>query len=195
MQVDRHTWRMPMDLYTWGQLLTLSLMAIAVGMDAFSVGLGLGTIGLRLRQIAKIGIIFGIAHMLMPLVGIVFAHILSRYIGIFAAYVGGGLLFLLGTHMLYTAVFLEQGKREVPLSVLAIFIFALGVSIDALSIGFSLGLFSVNTWLTIALFGLAGMSMTWAGLLIGKHVGAALGTYGEALGGIVLIALGLKLMI
>ena len=50
-----------------GELLTLSIMAFALGMDAFSVGLGMGMIQLRFRQILYIGLVIGIFHMFMPL--------------------------------------------------------------------------------------------------------------------------------
>ena len=53
-----------------GEIITLVLMAFALGMDAFSVGLGMGMFNLRLRQILKIGITIGLFHVWMPLVGI-----------------------------------------------------------------------------------------------------------------------------
>ena len=50
-----------------GEIVTLLLMAFALGMDAFSVGLGMGMFKLRLRQIFKIGITIGLFHVWMPL--------------------------------------------------------------------------------------------------------------------------------
>ena len=38
------------DLFI-GELITLSIMAFALGMDAFSVGLGMGMVKLRKKQI------------------------------------------------------------------------------------------------------------------------------------------------
>ncbi|MDR6120978.1 putative Mn2+ efflux pump MntP [Bacillus sp. SLBN-46] len=56
-----------------GELLTLVIMAFALGMDAFSVGLGMGMYKLRLRKIFEIGITIGIFHVWMPLVGLLTA--------------------------------------------------------------------------------------------------------------------------
>lgn len=184
-----------MDLFSWGQLLTLMIVAFAVSMDAFSVSIGIGTVGVSQKHMMKISLVFGIAHVFMPLFGIFLAHMVSRYIGVFSAYIGGGILCLLGIHMVYASLFGERLERGIPFHSIAIVLFALSVSIDALSIGFSLGLFSVNTWLTIILFGLTGMIMSLCGLLIGRHVGDWFGSYGEAIGGIVLIALGIKLIV
>ncbi len=184
-----------MDLFSFGQLLTLMIVAFAISMDAFSISIGIGTIGISRKLIVKISIIFGLAHVLMPLIGILFAQMVSRYIGIFSSYIGGGVLCVLGVHMVYTGLFGARMDRSIPISSIAIMIFAVSVSIDALSIGFSLGLFSVNTWLTILLFGFIGMSMSCFGMVLGKHVGNLFGSYGEAIGGIVLVILGLKLIV
>jgi putative Mn2+ efflux pump MntP len=184
-----------MDLITWGQLITLMIMALAISMDAFSIGIGVGMVGVRLRHILKISITIGAFHFIMPLVGILIGHFLSRYIGSFATFVGGVLLIILGAHMLWSSLFGKEGVTGVPSRGIPLLLFAFSVSIDALSIGFSLGLFSVNTWLTIALFGFWGTIMTMLGLLLGRNVGSWLGEYGEAFGGMVLLALGFKFLI
>lgn len=184
-----------MDLFSWGQLLTLMIMAIAISMDAFSLGVGVGTIGIRHRHMLKLSFVIGLAHLLMPLVGILSAQVLSRYVGIFATYIGGGLLIIMGLHMLWSAFSGVKLVRFVPIHGIALFVFAFSVSIDALSVGFSLGLFSANTWLTVILCGFWGMTLTMLGLLIGKHVGYWLGRYGETLGGLVLCILGLKFIL
>lgn len=52
-----------------GEILTLSIMAFALGMDAFSVGLGMGMAKLRNSQMLQIGVIIGLFHVIMPLFG------------------------------------------------------------------------------------------------------------------------------
>ena len=61
-----------------GEIVTLILMAFALGMDAFSVGLGMGMYKLRLRKIFNIGITIGLFHVWMPLLGLVAGKFLSR---------------------------------------------------------------------------------------------------------------------
>lgn len=52
-----------------GEVFTLSLMAFALGMDAFSVSLGMGMASIRLKQIVKVGLTVGLFHIWMPLIG------------------------------------------------------------------------------------------------------------------------------
>lgn len=47
---------------------------------------------------------------------------------------------------------------------------------------------------TILLFGLFSMVLTWVGLFVGRHFQQWLGSYSEALGGSILLAFGLKLL-
>lgn len=64
------------DLFI-GELITLSIMAFALGMDAFSVGLGMGMVKLRKKQIFYIGFIIGLFHVIMPLAGMAAGNMLS----------------------------------------------------------------------------------------------------------------------
>nr|WGE04878.1 manganese efflux pump [Bacillus subtilis] len=77
----------------------------------------------------------------------------------------------------------------------SLLLFAIGVSLDSFSVGLSLGIYGSHPFLTITLFGLFSMMLTWLGLLVGKQVQSWLGTYSEALGGIILIVFGLKLLL
>ncbi len=80
---------------TFGEFMTLLLMAIALGMDAFSVGLGMGMIKLRLRQIFYIGVTIGVFHIFMPLGGMAVGKVLSQEFGSIATLIGGLLLVML----------------------------------------------------------------------------------------------------
>lgn len=56
---------------TFEQLIPLIIMAFALGMDAFSVSLGMGMMTLKIRQILYIGVTIGIFHIIMPFIGMV----------------------------------------------------------------------------------------------------------------------------
>src|SRR5699024_12744643 len=62
------------------EIISLIFVAIALGMDAFSVSLGMGMQQLRLKKIMKIGLVFGLFHVVLPFIGIVFGNILSAQI-------------------------------------------------------------------------------------------------------------------
>ena len=64
---------------TFEQLIPLIIMAFALGMDAFSVSLGMGMMALKIRQILYIGVTIGIFHIIMPFIGMVFLAVLGHF--------------------------------------------------------------------------------------------------------------------
>ncbi|RUQ31623.1 hypothetical protein ELQ35_03960 [Peribacillus cavernae] len=168
-------------------------MAFALGMDAFSVGLGMGMFKLRLKQVFFIGLTVGFFHIWMPLLGIVAGRFLSSQFGTFASYAGGILLLILGLQMFISGIKGDEGSLLAPVG-MGLFIFALSVSLDSFSVGLTLGIYGAKTVLSIACFGFAATILTWLGLLAGRKVQGLFGVYSEVLGGSILFAFGLKLL-
>jgi manganese efflux pump family protein len=178
----------------WGQIFTLLIVAVALGMDAFSLGIGLGMNGLPLRRGVWLSFSVGFFHMLLPLVGILLGKVLSVMMKDIAAVVGGGMLCALGIHMLVHVWKREEEKSASVHSAVSVFLFSLSVSVDSLSAGLSMGLFEVNVLVAVALFGLFGALMSGMGVLMGRYVGDWIGVYGETLGGVILLLLGSKFL-
>ncbi|AYA78175.1 hypothetical protein DOE78_23765 [Bacillus sp. Y1] len=177
-----------------GEVITLIIMAFALGMDAFSVGLGMGMFRLGLRQILKIGITIGLFHIWMPLLGMIAGRFLSEQFGAFAAYCGGGLLIVLGLQMLWSCFREDDSSFITPVG-FGLLVFALSVSLDSFSVGLTLGIYGAKTFLVLTCFGIGATILTWLGLLVGRKVQGWLGTYSEALGGTILLAFGIKLLL
>lgn len=177
-----------------GELLTLLLMAFALGMDSFSVGLGMGMFKLRMKQIAYIALTVGLFHVLMPLVGMMAGRFLSDQFGAYATYAGGLLLILLGIGMFISGLKGESESMIAPVGI-GLFLFAISVSLDSLSVGLTLGIYGARTFLTVSLFGIVAMLLTLCGLLLGRKVQGVLGVYSQLLGGSVLMAFGIKLFL
>jgi manganese efflux pump family protein len=178
-----------------GELVTLILMAFALGMDAFSVGLGMGMFKLRLRQIFKIGITIGLFHVWMPLLGMIAGKFLSEQFGTIATYIGGALLLLLGLQMVWSSFKNEEESSVMAPIGFGLIVFAFSVSLDSFSVGLTLGIYQAKTILVLLCFGIAATILTWSGLIIGRKVQNWLGKYSVALGGSILLAFGLKLLI
>lgn len=89
----------------WGELFTLLMIGTALGMDAFSLGIGMGMRGIRLLTIAKVSLTIGLFHIVMPLIGIGLGLFLTAYVGNIASYIGGFILVALGLHMLWDSLF------------------------------------------------------------------------------------------
>jgi putative Mn2+ efflux pump MntP len=180
-------------LATMAEWMTLLFMSVALGMDAFSIGLGMGMLSLRFNQIFKIGITIGLFHMLMPLAGMTIGKQISLHFGNIAAIIGGVLLVILGVTMIRSSFSSDDEPFVQPVGI-GLLVFALSASLDSFSVGLSLGIYGAKTWLTILMFGMMSMFLTWAGLIMGKKVQKWFGSYGEAFGGCILLAFGVKIL-
>lgn len=178
-----------------GQWFTIFAMALALGMDAFSLGIGIGLRGIRLLHILRISAVIAAFHFIMPLMGMFTGKYVSVLLGDIALIAGGVLLVLLGSHMIYSAVRGEAAQPFDHTTTFGLILFALSVSIDSFSVGISLGLLSSDLLLTILIFGIIGGMMSVIGLLLGRKVSAGMGEYGEAVGGAILLAFGLKFLL
>jgi manganese efflux pump family protein len=181
--------------WVMGQFLTILIMAIALGMDAFSLGIGIGMKGIRLLDILKISSVIGIFHVFMPLMGMFTGQYVGSLLGDVATAMGGLLLILLGSHMVYSSLRGESFPSFDHRTLWGLFVFSLSVSIDSFSVGVSLGMFSTDIVATVLLFGVFGCLLSIAGLLLGRRMGGIAGEYGETLGGIILLVFGLKFLL
>ncbi|HLS20072.1 MAG TPA: manganese efflux pump [Bacillota bacterium] len=169
---------------------TLIIMAFAVGLDAFSVSLGLGMQSLRKRHIFFIGCLFGLPHIVFPLLGLLLGKKLSTEIGQYTIIIGSLLLITIGLQMIFSSFNYEAKQLLLPTTT-RLLMLAFTVSLDSFPIGLSLGLSGAKIFLTLMLFGISSTILTWFGLLIGRKVHHFFGVYSEMLGGSVLCTLGL----
>ncbi|MGG1688829.1 manganese efflux pump [Heyndrickxia ginsengihumi] len=176
------------------ETITLMVMAFALGMDAFSVSLGIGMSKLRMKQMFYIGLTVGIFHVIMPFFGIIAGKFLSHTFGMIAQYVGGILLIILGIQMM-AFVFKKEETSIIKPEGLGLIFFALSVSLDSFSAGLSLGIYGARTIVVVVCFGIVATILAWLGLLIGRKVHGLLGMYGEVLGGMILFIFGVKLLL
>lgn len=172
---------------------SILFVAFAVGMDAFSISLGMGMQQMRLKRIAWIGIVFGFFHMFMPLVGILIGQKLSSQIGHYTLLLGSILLIAIGAQMIFSS-FMHTFRRVAEPVGIGLVILAFSVSIDSFSVGLSLGLSGVRVVFVLVVFGLVSLFLTWFGLGIGRKVHKYLGVYSEILGGSILCAFGLNIL-
>jgi putative Mn2+ efflux pump MntP len=176
-----------------GQLITIIMIALALGMDAFSLGISLGLRGLSQRNMWILSLLVGFFHVLLPLIGMGIGYFLGKYIREIAVLVGGGMLCYLGINMLWNSLKTHQEQLQIIVySISSIFLFALSVSIDSLSAGVSWGLFAQDQWIALLFFGISGIIMSAIGLGLGKYMGTWLDGYGEIIGGVILLVLGIK---
>lgn len=171
------------------ELFNILLIAVALSMDTFSLSLGLGTYNLPKDKILKISITVGIMHFLMPFLGDMIGDKIVSFFSLnHNFFLGCILLFIAGNLLLEIR---KEEKINLDLSLVGIFLFAFGVSIDAFSTGLGLSAITQNKMQAMLIFSIVSFIFTWIGLHIGKIASERLGKKASILGLILLIYLGI----
>jgi manganese efflux pump family protein len=183
-------------------ILSLFAIALALAMDAFAVALGAGLTLERLggRHLFRLGFHFGLFQALMPIIGWLAGLTVQRWIASYDHWVAFGLLALVGGKMIHEACAeREAAKERDPTRGLTLILLSVATSIDALAVGLSLAMLQVSIWLPALVIGLVAGALTVAGMLLGRRIGLRLGAlWGprvEIAGGLILIAIGLKILL
>lgn len=199
-------------------MIEVVLLAIALAMDAFAVAIGLGAKSQKqskqylLRLAIYTGLYFGIAQGVMPLIGYLLGAALLGWLAAAAPWIGGFILIGLGSKMLYE-MFFGDGEEVVDKALhinsetvsvndnlkkninhRTMFTLAIATSIDAMAAGFTLNLLALNAWLACFIIAIITAIFSVFGVYLGKKSGTYLEDKAEALGGLVLILIGLKVM-
>lgn len=178
------------------QFLPLLLMAAALGTDAMSLSVGIGLRGVTLREVLRLSAVIGLFHVLMPLIGAWGGRYLGQVAGAPARWVGAAVVAFIGVRMIRDCLANGDGNKcQYILAGFPLLVLAVSVSIDALTVGFCLGTWGFNIFAAAALFGLFGAAMTAAGLLFGTKIGRLIGDRGGVLGGCVLVALAVHMLL
>ena len=91
----------------------------------------------------------------------------------------------------------EKNDNEIknPLDNKLLVMMAIATSIDALAIGVSLAFLGVNIWTAILLIGITTGLFSFAGVYIGRFFGCRYKSKAEFVGGFILFAMGLKILL
>jgi len=174
------------------------LIAIGLSMDAFavSVTLGLSVKKLSFKEYIIPGLYFGFFQAFMPLAGFFAGTLFTEKISTFEHWIAFGLLSIIGGKMIIESFSKEEEKNdENKFAFFNMLLLAIATSIDALAVGVTFSLFKINIFLSIAIIGLATCFISICGVKIGNIFGAKFKSKAEIAGGIILIALGIKILI
>ena len=177
--------------------ITTLLIAVALAMDSFSVSIanGLATKKIRAMNALKIGVFFGFFQAIMPVIGwYAGAHILDL-IAEFDHWVAFILLALIGLRMIYESIKHESESIIRSTSIKVLLVLSIATSIDALAVGLSLYVMNVSIVTLSIVTGVVTFVLSFCGVYIGSKFGCLLRNRVEALGGIILICIGLKIVL
>jgi putative Mn2+ efflux pump MntP len=194
--------------------INMILIAVGLGADAMSICMGIGIRWNTGRHRFRLAWHMGFFQFIMPIIGWSIGERVAGAVASVAPYVAGSLIIFIGLKMLYEAITSKPGdlaqkeehafERAVekagartgkdPTRGWSLVFLSVATSLDALVVGFSLGIKNVNIWGASILIGFTAAAMALAGVIIGKHVGMKLGRFAELAGAFVLIALGISFM-
>ena len=173
-------------------------IAISMSMDAFAVCLGVGTQERASgpRPIFRLAFHFGLFQFLMPIIGWFAGTTVLRYISAYEQWLAFGLLVFVGIRMILSSFGPNSNEQKNdPSRGWTLVLLAFATSIDALAIGFSLGLVGVMIWYPAVIIGVVTGLISWLGILLGNRLGTKFGKRMEIIGGIILILMGVRIVL
>jgi putative Mn2+ efflux pump MntP len=175
------------------------VVAVGLSMDAVAVSLAASATNRARgpRAMFRLSFHFGLFQALMPIIGWALGATVAPYIASVDHWVAFGLLLLVGSRMVRSGF--EGGDHpdsgKDPSRGTTLVMLSLATSIDALAIGLTLAMLSEGIWYAALLIGLVTGTLSLAAILVGRRVGAAVGTAMEVAGGIALVAIGVRILV
>ncbi|MEB3223797.1 MAG: manganese efflux pump MntP family protein [Candidatus Sericytochromatia bacterium] len=184
--------------------LTLLALAVGLAMDSFAVSIALGVSLPRVRtnQALRLALAFGGFQFLMPVVGYLAGKSVAgqQWVADYDHWIAFGLLAALGAKMIRDAGTPDEDEAGTagdgdPTKSPQLVVLALATSVDALAVGLSLALLHVTILLPSSIIGLTAAAFAIVGVHLGHRLGHHLERRAEVVGGLALIAIGLRILL
>ncbi len=176
----------------------LTTFSLAAGLSVDSLAAAMAT-GLVLRRprwcdAAMVGTTFGACQMAIALAGTLVGVALMRVVGDWDHWIAFALLMAIGAQMIRQALGGESSAPMKP-SWFALLAMGVGTSIDAGVVGIGLGLTEFDVPPTVVAIGAVTFAFSFAGVMCGRCVGRRAGVCAQVLGGLVLAAIGARILV
>jgi putative Mn2+ efflux pump MntP len=175
---------------------TILLIAVSLAMDAFAVSIAHG-MTIRNRRVST-GLVmagsFGAFQAFMPVLGWLAGLTFIELIANFDHWLAFGLLAFIGGKMIYSARELTE-EKDAKLTVSLLLILSVATSIDALAVGLSFSLLRVSILTPVIAIGVVAFLLSFAGFNFGNRLGKFFERKVQVVGGVVLIAIGIKILL
>lgn len=178
--------------------LTIVIIAVGLAMDAFVVSFVSGSTyrQLHIRHALRMALFFGAFQAIMPLIGSLAGLTLRDYIARCDHWIAFGLLAAVGGKMIYESTKIKSVEENPdPSKLLVLLMLSVATSIDALAVGITLSLLDGSIVTAAIIIGLITFALSYLGVQIGKRFGHFFETGIEAIGGVILIGIGTKILI
>ena len=179
----------------------ISILFIAIGLsaDCFAVSLGVSSKAVLYSwfQILRVSLSFGLFQAIMPLLGWVAGKTVVELIEHFDHWVAFTLLAFVGGRMIWES-FRPNNNNEKQIIItkwLVLLTLSVATSIDALAVGLSFAFLKVNIAMASLTIGVVAFLVTTIGFVVGKRASKIIGKRAEAIGGIILLAIALRILL
>jgi len=179
-------------------LFTIIIIAVGLAMDAFAVSIVSGAAykQLKIRHAFRLAVFFGGFQALMPLIGSLAGLGIKQYIANYDHWVAFALLSAVGCKIIYESFKIKPDDKNFdPSNIFTLLILSIVTSIDALTVGITLPLLALSLIKAVIIIGLITFLLSYIGVSVGRKFGHFFESKIEALGGLVLIALGAKILL
>ncbi|TAL33965.1 MAG: manganese efflux pump [Spirochaetes bacterium] len=187
-------------MHTGSELITILGIATGLAMDAFSVCLAAGLVipEPTRRHYFRLSFHFGLFQFMMPILGYFAGSLVETLIADYDHWVALGLLAAIGGKMVVESFGEKHGGSDTapdPSRGWSLVVLSIATSIDALAVGLSMGMMAKPILVPSIIIGIICAAFSILGLRLGRHAGALLGNRVERAGGILLIAIGVKIVL
>ena len=132
----------------------------------------------------------------MPLIGWLAGHHILVWAKTWGPWMAFGLLMFIGIRMAREGFRPPEEETECqdPTKGLSLVMLSVATSIDALGVGFSLGVLNQNLFFVAVWIGIAAAAMTWLAMKIGNRLSQRFAKRMEIIGGLILVVIAFKLL-
>ncbi len=177
--------------------ITILLIAVGLSMDAFAVSIATGITTVRQRQknALLMASFFGGFQMLMPMIGWAVGLSLQGFISGVDHWVAFGLLAIIGAKMFYESTKKGNRSKTSVLRLSSLLTLSVATSIDALMVGLSFAFLQSSIVIPILVIGAVTFGLSFGGFIFGCALGQVFESKIKIVGGLILIAIGLKILL
>lgn len=176
-------------------MLALFILSCSVAADATAVAIAASVRGITFARGAALACAFGAAQALMAGAGWLGGAALGNAWAAWDHWVAMVLLSVVGIRMIKEALGADEERAPVIADVRSLIVLSIATSIDALAAGVSLPALGTGTLLSLAAIGVVTLLFSAAGAAFGRFLGQRFGRAMEVLGGVALIAIGVKIVL
>jgi len=134
---------------------------------------------------------------MMPIIGWFVGSQIARYIQPYDHWLAFLLLAYIGIKMIWESWKRREERESLtdPTRKWSLIMLSVATSIDALAVGLSMALLKVAILFPSVIIGIVAAGMTAAGVVFGRKLGARFGRKMEFVGGVILIAIGINIVV